>query len=70
VTDDVVIGSKGGVPTHAAWYVNLKANPECEIRVGARRMRAARAPRTATNEERLGQDGGDVSARRCLRETS
>lgn len=46
----VVIGSKGGAPTHPAWYVNLQANPECEIRVGSRRMRAR--ARTASGDER------------------
>jgi F420H(2)-dependent quinone reductase len=46
----VVIGSKGGAPQHPGWYVNLKANPECEIRVGAKRMRAR--ARTASGEER------------------
>ena len=46
----VVIGSKGGAPTHPGWYVNLKANPECEILVGAKRMRAR--ARTASGDER------------------
>jgi proline iminopeptidase len=46
----VVIGSKGGAPTHPAWYVNLKRNPECEIRVGSKRMRAR--ARTASGDER------------------
>jgi F420H(2)-dependent quinone reductase len=46
----VVIGSKGGAPAHPGWYVNLKANPECEIRVGAKRMRTR--ARTASGEER------------------
>ena len=46
----VVIGSKGGAPTHAAWYVNLVANPECEIRVGSKRMRARAW--TASGDER------------------
>jgi F420H(2)-dependent quinone reductase len=46
----VVIGSKGGAPTHPGWYVNLRANPECEIRVGAKRMRAR--ARTASGDER------------------
>ena len=46
----VVIGSAGGAPKHPRWYVNLKANPECEIRVGSRRMRAR--ARTASGEER------------------
>jgi len=46
----VVIGSKGGAPTHPSWYVNLKANPECEIWVGAKRMRAR--ARTVSGDER------------------
>ncbi len=47
----LVIGSKGGAPTHPGWYVNLKANPECEIRVGSKRMRAR--ARTASGDERM-----------------
>ena len=46
----VVIGSKGGAPQHPGWYVNLEANPECEIRVGSKRMRARAY--TASSEER------------------
>lgn len=46
----LVIGSKGGAPTHPGWYVNLRANPECEIRVGSKRMRAR--ARTASGDER------------------
>ena len=30
----VIIASKGGAPAHPSWYLNLKANPDCEIRVG------------------------------------
>lgn len=46
----LIIGSKGGAPAHPGWYVNLKANPQCEIRVGAKRMRARAW--TASGEER------------------
>ncbi|MGH7780466.1 MAG: nitroreductase family deazaflavin-dependent oxidoreductase [Candidatus Binataceae bacterium] len=46
----VVIGSKGGAPTHPGWYVNLRANPQCEIRVGSKRMRARAL--TASGDER------------------
>ena len=46
----LVIGSKGGAPNHPGWYVNLKANPECEIRVGSKRMRARAY--TASGDER------------------
>lgn len=30
----VIIASKGGAPAHPAWYLNLKSDPDCEIRVG------------------------------------
>jgi deazaflavin-dependent oxidoreductase (nitroreductase family) len=46
----VVIASKGGMPTDPLWYRNLEAQPECELRVGAKQL-TARA-RTATGEER------------------
>lgn len=33
--DYVVVASKGGDPSHPDWYVNLTADPEVEIQVGA-----------------------------------
>ena len=36
----VVIASKGGFPTHPLWYENLVADPDCELRIGARRVEA------------------------------
>jgi len=48
--DYVVIASKAGFPSHPAWYLNLLAQPEAEIRVGAERMRVR--ARTAEGEER------------------
>jgi len=35
----VIIASKGGMPTHPIWYLNLEANPECEIQVGTRHLK-------------------------------
>ncbi len=35
-----VIASKGGFPTHPLWYENLVAQPECDVQVGAKGMRA------------------------------
>ncbi len=46
----VVIASKGGMPKHPLWYLNLEAEPECELQVGAKRV-SARA-RVAEGEER------------------
>ena len=31
----VIIASKGGAPSHPAWYLNLRDNPGCEIQVGS-----------------------------------
>lgn len=30
----IIIGSLGGAPKHPEWYLNLLANPECEVQVG------------------------------------
>ncbi len=45
-----VIASKGGMPNHPLWYLNLEAQPECELMVGAKAV-SARA-RVAEGEER------------------
>ena len=37
--DFVIIASKGGAPTHPAWYLNLKANPDATVEVGDREVR-------------------------------
>jgi deazaflavin-dependent oxidoreductase (nitroreductase family) len=46
----VVVASKGGAPTHPAWYLNLEANPEVRVQVKAEKF-TARA-HTADREER------------------
>ena len=46
----VVIASKGGLPSHPIWYLNLEAKPECELMVGPKAV-SARA-RVAEGEER------------------
>jgi len=46
----VVIASKGGMPNHPIWFLNLEANSECQLMVGARAV-TARA-RVAEGEER------------------
>ena len=46
----VIIASKGGMPNHPVWFLNLQANPECELMVGPKHV-TARA-RVAEGEER------------------
>lgn len=46
----VVIASRGGTPTHPVWFLNLEADPDCELQVSTRHV-LARA-RVAEGEER------------------
>jgi len=46
----VCVGSNGARPGHAAWYHNILADPEVELQVRGRRMRAR--ARIAEGEER------------------
>ncbi|MBV8085054.1 MAG: nitroreductase family deazaflavin-dependent oxidoreductase [Chloroflexi bacterium] len=36
----VIVGSRGGAPTHPQWFLNLRDNPEVELQVGAEKFRA------------------------------
>ena len=45
-----VVASKGGQPTHPAWFHNVKAHPDTTIQIGSM-IRDVRA-RLATDEER------------------
>ena len=49
----VVIASKGGLPTHPIWYLNLEANPECELMVGPKAVRARARVAEGDERERL-----------------
>jgi deazaflavin-dependent oxidoreductase (nitroreductase family) len=49
----VVIASRGGTPTHPIWYLNLEANPECELQVGAKHVRARARVAEGPERERL-----------------
>ena len=46
----VILASTGGMPTHPVWFLNLEANPACELMVGAKAV-SARA-RVAEGDER------------------
>jgi deazaflavin-dependent oxidoreductase (nitroreductase family) len=46
----VVAGTKGGQPSHPAWFHNLMANPDTTVQIGSE-VREVRA-RLATDEER------------------
>jgi deazaflavin-dependent oxidoreductase (nitroreductase family) len=46
----LIMGSKGGNVEHPVWFLNLQANPDCEIRVGAPPVKAR--ARLLSGEER------------------
>ncbi len=48
----VIIASKGGAPTHPAWFLNLQSQPDCEIKVGAESHEVT--ARVAEGKERRG----------------
>jgi deazaflavin-dependent oxidoreductase (nitroreductase family) len=47
----VIVASKGGEPTHPAWYLNIEANPEVEVKMGRNAPQPMKA-RVATADER------------------
>lgn len=38
--DYIFVASKGGMPTHPDWYLNLEADPSCAIEIGSERLPA------------------------------
>ena len=49
----VIIASKGGAPTHPAWYHNLRAHPEVTLEVGREKFRARASVATDAERRRL-----------------
>lgn len=49
----VVVASKGGLPNHPVWYLNLEADPDCELMVGAKRVAAHARVAKGAERERL-----------------
>jgi deazaflavin-dependent oxidoreductase (nitroreductase family) len=51
--DYIVIASKGGAPTHPAWYLNVSQTPEVEIQVKDKVMKATASTVHGAERERL-----------------
>lgn len=49
----VIVASKGGAPTHPAWYENLEACPEVAVQVATERFDARARTASGTERERL-----------------
>lgn len=50
--DYLIVASKGGMPSHPLWYLNLQANPQAKIQV--QRDVLAVSARTASADEKPG----------------
>ena len=48
--DVIIVASKGGMKHHPIWYLNLIANPRCEVEIG--RTRRAMTSRHVSTEEK------------------
>jgi deazaflavin-dependent oxidoreductase (nitroreductase family) len=53
--DFVIIASKGGAPTHPAWYLNLRADPDATVEVGDREVRVRAEAADSEEKARLWQ---------------
>ena len=49
----VILGSKGGAPTHPAWYHNLLAHPEVQVEAGGEKFSAHARVTEGAEYERL-----------------
>lgn len=49
----IIVASKGGAPDHPGWYKNILSNPEVEVQVGTKHLRAKAVTVTGPERERL-----------------
>ncbi len=49
----VIVASKGGAPTHPAWYHNLIAHPVVTVEVGTEKFKVRAVPVTGEERTRL-----------------
>ena len=49
----IVVASKGGAPSHPAWYLNLLANPIVNVEIGAEKYQARARVIEGSERERL-----------------
>jgi deazaflavin-dependent oxidoreductase (nitroreductase family) len=52
----VIVASKGGMPNHPVWFLNLEANPECNLQIAKRHLSARARVATGVERERIWQE--------------
>ncbi len=58
--DYLIVASKGGLPTHPMWYLNLRANPAATIQVKASEVGVVARTASADEKPRLWKIVTDV----------
>lgn len=56
----VVVASRGGTPTHPVWFLNLESDPECELQVGRKHLRARARVAEGVERERLWRQMAEI----------
>jgi len=51
-----IVASKGGAPDHPGWYKNILANPEVELQVGTKKLKARARTVSGAERQRLWDD--------------
>jgi deazaflavin-dependent oxidoreductase (nitroreductase family) len=49
----VLVASNGGAARHPTWFLNLQANPEAEVQIGAVRRKVRAEQASAAEKQRL-----------------
>ena len=49
----VIVASKGGAPSHPAWYLNLLANPAVTVEIGSEKFQARAVVAEGAERDRL-----------------
>ncbi len=57
----LIVASKGGAPTHPAWYHNLVAHPEVTVEVGGEKFKARAHVADGDEYERLYQHHAGIN---------
>ena len=57
----VIVASKGGAPTHPAWYHNLRAHPLVTVELGGEKFQARAEVADGDEYERLYKQHADVN---------
>ena len=56
----VIIASKGGLPSHPIWFLNLQAHPECDLMVGPKAVHARARVAEGDERERLWKQMAEI----------